>query len=153
MSEISIVDVYGQCGGFPFSERSWQLLLGLASRYGWQPAGTLAPDPDYFDDYLGNPINWPGHYIPAEGQVMTADDAHRLADALERALPDLPDHDVLSGKVMPDGSACDDDLALWSRPARPHVTPSPVEEFSGSNKALLRDFVIHCRECAEFWLC
>jgi len=33
------------------------------------------------------------------------------------------------------------------------VTVSPVEEFSGLNKARLGTFIAHCRECAEFWLC
>jgi hypothetical protein len=128
-------------------------MLALAARYGWQPAGTLPPDPEYFDDYDGDPADWDGHYFPADGQEMTADDAHRLADALERALPDLPDHDALWDKVIAGRSTRDDGLHLWSRAVLSGVTVSPVEEFSGSNKTWLGKFIAHCRECAEFWLC
>ena len=153
MAEIQSLSVSGTCGEFAFAARSWTLLLALAARYGWQPAGTLPPDPEYFNDYDGDPVDWDGHYFPANGQEMTADDAHRLADALERALADLPDHDALSDKVIADRPARDDGLHLWSREVLSDVSVSPVEEFSGPNKARLRDFIVHCRQCAEFWLC
>jgi hypothetical protein len=37
--------------------------------------------------------------------------------------------------------------------AAPGIAIPPVEEFSGENKASLRGFITHCRNCAEFWLC
>src|SRR5262245_1763100 len=148
------VEVWGSCGDFSFPARAWQLVLTLGHWYGWRPAGTRAPDPAYYDVQPDDLVNWDGGYFPAAGQVMTAEDATALADALERALPDLPDHDTLSDKtILPrhrrDGSRC----TSWGLEMRPGVAISPFEEFSGSNKATLRDFIVHCRECAEFWLC
>ena len=78
---------------------------------------------------------------------MTADDAHGLADALERALADLPDHDALTGNAIPRRSIRDDDRCrLWDLEPPPGVAISPFEEFSGPNKATLSPGV--CRVLA-----
>ena len=58
-------------------------MLQLAQRYGWHPAGTVSGERD-----------WSGTYFGACGQVITAEDGARLADALEKALPDLADHSI-----------------------------------------------------------
>jgi hypothetical protein len=74
----------------------------LGHRYGWAPAGTEPPDPEYLDDGHGHPAHWDGHYFRADGQRMTQADARALAQALERALGDIPDHDALTGKAIRD---------------------------------------------------
>ena len=154
MSETIAVAVWGSCGEFSFHTRAWQLVLTLGQWYGWQPAGTRAPDPAYFDDAPVDPADWDGRYFPPAGQVVTAEDARALADALERALPDLPDDDALTGKTIPRRQSREaDGYDLWGLGLRAGVAVSPFEEFSGANKTVLRDFVTHCRECAEFWLC
>jgi hypothetical protein len=119
--------------------------------HGWTPAGTLAPDPEDVDDDLGRAAtSWDGRYIPAECQRMTESDARAMAAALERALPDIPNHDALSKKVL--ASPADGPLALWGRRARPEVTISAWEEFSGRNKPYLVSLIAHLRE-SEVLIC
>ena len=143
--------LYGACGEFSLSDRAWRLLLALTSVYGWKPQGTLAPDPEYVDDEPSQVIPWDGRYAPPACQRMTEGDARAMADALERALPDIPDHDALSDKVLAPGG--DDPLALWGRPARTGVTITAMEEFSGPNKPYPRALVTHLREGGEIWIC
>lgn len=50
----------------------WQNLLGLAHRYGWRPQAGL------------------DRYLHQRRQVVPAHDARALAEALQRALEDLP---------------------------------------------------------------
>jgi hypothetical protein len=143
MLETTGVDVWGgACRDFGFSERCWRLVLALGRHYGWRPEGTLPPDPDWFEDWCGDDASWDGRYYPPEGQRMTARDAR----ALDRAVMDLPDHDALS--------LTSSDYAQRMGLLNAHLGPlSPLEAFSGPGKAMLRDFIVHCRECPEFWLC
>lgn len=60
-----------------FSTTSWQMLLNLAVAYGWQPGKAELVK------YLSN-----------DGFQVMALDALALAQALERALPDIPAHDA-----------------------------------------------------------
>jgi hypothetical protein len=154
MREKEEISVWGACAEpFWLSEPAWRLLLTLGHSYGWQPAGTLPPDPEAFDDALGDRSDWDGHYFPCDSQVMTVEDAHALADALERALADLPDHDALTGKAAVTRGGKDNPYPVWALQAAPGIVLSPVEAFSGANKTLLRGFIEHCRKCAEFSLC
>ena len=142
----------GACGEFALSDRAWRLLLALASAYGWTPAGTQPPDPEAVDHACSRmPSLWDGRYTPPECQRMTESDARAMADALERTLPDIPEHDALSDKVLARGG--DEPLALWGQPARPGVTITPMEEFSGRNKPYLISLISHLREGGEIWIC
>jgi hypothetical protein len=144
--------LYGACGEFSLSDRAWRLLLALASAYGWMPAGTQPPDPEYVDDELSHmAAPWDGRYTPPECQRMTGSDARAIADALEHALPDIPDQDALSEKVLAPSAAAP--LALWGRPAMPGVTIMAMEEFSGQNKQHLVPLIAHLREGGEIWIC
>lgn len=58
----------------------WHLLQHLAERFGWRPAGTLAPD-DWDDGRI-----WHGEYTGNSGQRVTAADAAALATALRAAV-------------------------------------------------------------------
>jgi hypothetical protein len=86
-----------------------------------------------------------GSYFYNCGFRVTAEDARALAEALERALPDVPDHDALAGKT-------------FTHPDLPGVrlvnatTPvNPYEWFSGK-KGLLQDFIAFCRQGGfEIW--
>ena len=64
----------------------WGQLLRLAQLYGWVPAGTVLDEPN---------VSWNGGYQTNDWQRVTADDARNLADALSRALHDLPAEDKL----------------------------------------------------------
>lgn len=83
----------------------WARILDLAQYYGWQPMGTVDPcwddDPDsefYVDQ------TWDGNYGTNALQTVTAEDANALADALERALADVPDDEINSELLLgPEG--------------------------------------------------
>jgi hypothetical protein len=87
-----------------------------------------------------------GGYFVNDGQRVTAEDVGALADALERALPDIPDHDAMAHKT-------------FEHPSEPGVrlvpidTPtSPYEWFSGDKKGLVRQFIAYCRRGGfEIW--
>ncbi len=79
------VDLIGSESRWSLNYRTWMLILKLGQKYGWQPAGTQ-PSAD-FPDY-----EWDGGYIVGIGEVMR-EDAMALADALKRALPDIPELD------------------------------------------------------------
>jgi hypothetical protein len=144
--------LYGACGEFALSDRAWRLLHALALRHGWKPEETMPPHPEYVDDEASRTAAaWDGRYFPAGCQRMTESDARAMADALEHALPDIPDDDALSDKVF--AARADDPLALWGRPARPETTITAMEEFSGRNKQHLMCLIGHLREGGEIWIC
>lgn len=61
-------------------------------------AGTLLPEKDEEGIPMDNGrwnVNWGGHYCSNDAQLVTAEDAANLAFALQRILPDMPDHNVI----------------------------------------------------------
>lgn len=62
------------------SEEQWQVLLQVATEYGWKAQGTQVPK---FADYSSIP--WDGIYFPAHGQQVIAPDAKSLANTLKLA--------------------------------------------------------------------
>lgn len=149
MAPIEDLSVYGQCGEFDVPARAWRLMLVLAERYGWEPCGTAPPDELAIDAGLwrGEPWDWDGRYISAYGQHLTEEDASNFGAALERALPDVPDDDALENKV-----SCNTGIWGWFAIESPDVGINPLEAFSGCNKEMLRNFIIHCRERGGLWL-
>jgi hypothetical protein len=123
------MDLSGPGGDFAYNNTSWGHLLRLASTYGWEPAGTRPPK---------RCRTWDGNYVTNDGQRVTAADARRLADALEKALPDLPDHDALEHKKKRVGQSEEFGIP-WQTPT------NPFEWFSGAGKERLRTFIAYCR--------
>jgi hypothetical protein len=116
----------------------WAEALKFARLYGWEPAGTLpseAADPD-------EAAAWGGSYTLNGSQRVTAADAARFAEALERGLPDLPDAYAAGHKVVTEGPE--------DRPTRilvPVGAPiSPVEALSGPNRDSIRELIVFCRK-------
>jgi hypothetical protein len=145
------------------------MLLDLALRSGWRPAG--ASQPNHEEEYAAEEDDAPpaleldasDHEIPREhpvaqavaslfpsgdavrnsyffndGRRVAAEDARAQTDALEWALPDVPDHDAMEEKT-------------FFHPGLPGVrlvdarTPvNPFEWFSGK-KDILLDFIGYCR--------
>lgn len=102
----------------------WSRILKLAVKYGWEPKGTTKPK-DYDED-------WSGGYYQNSGQIVEADDASNLADALEKSLPHLPvDKPEFTFKT---GQTYDPDM-------------SPEEVFSGEGgKQAVEEFIAFCRK-------
>lgn len=119
---------YSLCGRneryFHLDSWSWQHLLHLARAMGWDPQGTEPPSDRQRKE-------WDGGYSGNDGQFVTDQDAANLADALAKALDDLPDHDALAHKV----------------PLGLHENVNPFKWFSGlDRKRYLREFIAFCRQ-------
>jgi hypothetical protein len=141
------LSIHASCGEFAVPARAWQLMLILADRYGWETRGTKPPDELAIDAGLWRAnSDWDGRYLPAYGQQVTEQDARDLAAALERALPDIPDHEALESKG-------DDNSNVWGWfETSPNIEVNPFEAFSGRNKELLKNFIEHCHEEGGLWL-
>jgi hypothetical protein len=126
------MDLFGKKSAEGMSGQSWRCLLNLGMMYGWEPAGTQAPDPDLCYEGIG-PAHWDeSDYCSNTGQLVTDEDANALADALERALPDIPEHHVTV------------DIE--------NVESMPVEWFSGDGKNRLMEMIAFLREGEfEIW--
>jgi hypothetical protein len=125
------MDLDGEGGQFRFNVYQWSAVLALAQRNGWEPAGTV----------LEQDAGWSGRYDTNDGQTVTAGDAGGFADALERALPDIPDHDALEHKT----TVVDLPGLGPTRLLDIEENVSPVELFSGDGKDHLRKFITYCR--------
>jgi hypothetical protein len=103
-------------------ERTPTVLLG-----GWEAAGPAAD------------------YGRGEGRLAKAADVAALADALRRALPEIPERDPLryKGLIVPLlGSRAP--LATWGYELAPGTTVTPADEFGGPRKRILRGFIRFC---------
>jgi hypothetical protein len=97
------MDLTGEGGYFRFLPGTWRAVLELAHEHGWELAGTkppeftvYAPDGVTVDEVATRAerqryANWDGGYFWNEYQVVCDEDAANIADALERALDDVPD--------------------------------------------------------------
>jgi len=122
-----------------FDRTTWGKLLKLAYLYGWEPLGTEPGgwiDPETGPWYY-SPDEWDGNYTSNDLQVVTEEDAARIADALDNALEDIPDHNVSEARVE-HGPVSLFDLF--------RDRTDPLEYFSGAGgKQRVRDFVAFCR--------
>lgn len=125
-----------------FSQSTWSSMLKLAYLYGWKPLGTEPGgwiDPDTGPWY--HPVSWDGNYTSNDLQWVTEEDAARIAEALENALEDIPDHDVGETTV---------EYGPKMVFTGPGVPGGLLEYFSGAGKQRVRDFVAFCRVGAFF---
>lgn len=121
------------------------MVLRLAYIHGWRPRGTREPD-----DWQGvasdgvTPRLWNArNYWSRRGQKVTDEDAAAMSEALETALPDIPDHDAIAHKVA---STIDfPDRPAW-RFLNPFRRINPYEYFSGAGKARLTRFIGFCAQ-------
>ncbi|HEY2589526.1 MAG TPA: hypothetical protein VGI81_27515 [Tepidisphaeraceae bacterium] len=116
-----------------FSNVGWANLLAFAEEYGWTAARTGAPE----EWDAREP--WPGHYDPAEGQKITADDARRIAEALRKGLND-PDRQVAANRVAAKLSG-----ELQSATSSPNAT---IQAFRFEERALAywHEFILNALE-------
>lgn len=97
----------GASASFLIDALLWSHVLTLARTFGWRPDGPpIPPEAD-------RPAEWDTGYLFRHDQRITTRDARTLADALERSLPDIPDHDARGH------GASESLLARFSGPAKP----------------------------------
>ena len=68
---------------FSFSTIGWAFYLNLASMYGWNGLGTQPPK-----EWSSSEEPWSGAYDWNAGQIVTAQDASAIAEALAKYLVD-----------------------------------------------------------------
>lgn len=126
------MDLEGAGGYFRFSMSSWFKVGELAVMGGWQPTeGTRQPS-DWHEHLDGK---WEGSYGTNDGGRVSDEDARRMADALERMLPEVPDQGTLERGSM---GGIPFDVAK-------HATV--FDWFSGSeSKDRLCEFIAYCRK-------
>jgi hypothetical protein len=129
------VSIWGECGEFSVPGSVWLTVLDVAQRHGWKAAGTNPPDPEYFEFY-GRDHD--GGYYPPIAQKVAQKDAKHLAQALERALADMPG-DATEREADP--------FAGW------YEKSSSLMQRLGAIRPTLEGLIEHCRECGELWLC
>jgi hypothetical protein len=148
------VDLSGAGGCKWLSWTGWEKLLKLAHEYGWKPAGTKPPrgivmKPDGSIDhemtamYSWSEEDWDGSYFSNNGQYVTDEDAANIADALERALHDIPDEET-EAKVR--AVELQPWLAYGSRGPDHDIPLSLIDKFSGRpGKERVKNFMVFCR--------
>jgi hypothetical protein len=150
------MDLGGKGGYFRFNNATWREVLKLAYDYGWKPAGTepgrwidemgeldkqMCPDPETWEsmDYFSNGYQW-----------VTDEDAGNIAEALERALEDIPDEDtvgVLAASLSFDPVG--GEVSGIDTEQEKNLTP--LDWFSGEYKQMVREFIDYCR-AGEFFI-
>ncbi|TVQ62379.1 MAG: hypothetical protein EA378_05535 [Phycisphaerales bacterium] len=133
----------GAGGDFVWNNRGWAMLVHLAWDHGWRPVGTLPPTHWGMHEPGAVPGDWPrADYVTGRGQRVREDDARNLAEALERCVDDLPNHDALAEKGIPPLQA--PAFPVW-RHMESGASISPFEVFGGPNKDGFRRFIAFCR--------
>lgn len=134
-------------GTLNYSNLQWGLLIKLAYDHQWTPYGVRPPE----DWCATNPASEGGgtkrwhfmDYFSLKRQRIIAIDALAIADALERALPDIPTHDALSHKVIQEIQLPDFEEPM--RMLQPGVSVNAFEFFSGKGRRALEEFIALAR--------
>ncbi len=114
--EVSLYLVCCDGGEFALPTGGWRPFLTLAQQYGWCPMGTEVPEYPWLEGgvipdedlasgtyWLGPASEWTGLYFPGYGQRVHDRDARALGAALQRALPDVPEQDVVERRGLAPG--------------------------------------------------
>jgi hypothetical protein len=139
------MDLHGPGGRFHFSIFGWAKAMQLGVLYGWEPMGTQASCRSRESDSQGGEFEedsedaWGGCYDTNDFQTVVEEDARNWADALERAMDDIPRERAWEGPAggimkKPDGS--------MERLPEPNV----FQWFSGAEgRDHLQKFIAFCR--------
>ncbi len=134
----------GDHGARTLSNLQWGLLVKLAYDRGWRPLGVRPPEDWNATGDDGQSRRWYFmDYFSTKRQTVLAADAAAMAVAIESALPDIPEHDALSHKVVQEIQLPDMEQPL--RMLQPGVQVNAFEFFSGGTRAVVIDFVSFAR--------
>jgi len=75
------MDLIGRNDVFSLNWTGWRLMYETAVNNGWEPVGT---EPNERAPQM--PDRWDGGYFSNDFQIVTAEDAANMADALDRSL-------------------------------------------------------------------
>ena len=140
-----------------WNQISWARLLTLAEMYAWEPSGTTKPY--YWDDSTTpeNPLPaWDGSYDNNGRQFVEPEDARAMADALEKALDDIPGHDgpdkMMTYRQGEKTGVLSIDLAISQLGLNigPNYKLNLFEFFAGGDKDRLREFIQFCKQDGFF---
>ena len=136
-----------------YSWQFWGKALELGRSYSWKPLGTRLPS---ISSLGGLHEVWTGTYLTNDGQIVLTEDARSLANALERALDDIPD--TAAAMDWNPSFWTEDDLPEWLSPEEREMIEDglqehsadvarihPYEFFAGDEKQLLKEFIRFCR--------
>ena len=123
----------------------WQKLMDLAVIYGWQPTGTYEP-PDW--DEQDDVEVWQGDYDMYLGEWVTDEDAEDMAEALFRALDDLPDNRMPDRIIETEIEEIDrdGDVSISFHIIEPNKSLNLFEMFGGQYKSELLAFIQFARQ-------
>jgi hypothetical protein len=141
------MDLRGAGGTERFSVTSWWKVLQLAQEYGWQPTGTQAPTFTLADGTVEAVEGWSGTYLSNSYQRVGDEDAANIAEALRRALGDIPDFDTDEKWVdLPPSNPFERMMAEKGfEMSGPNPSLTPIEFFSGEAKQRVKDFIVYCQ--------
>jgi len=94
-----------------YSRQFWGKALELAQSYGWRPLGTCPPGPP---GLRAPQAVWTGTYLTKGGQTVLTKEALSVANALAKALDDIPDTGVEMDWNL--SFWIEDDLPDWLSP-------------------------------------
>jgi hypothetical protein len=170
------MNLSGKGGYFRFSFHGWRAAQELAHEHGWEPAGTeppefkvYAPDGVTVDEvatqaYRQHYFDWGGGYFTHNHQVVSDEDAANIADALERALDDVPDEGGGGHLLTPAQHQAAQRDELWQEEldkaieqfmerqaaSPPQIPPQTPAWYFAGDKDYLREFIAFCRAGAFF---
>ena len=110
-------------------------LIELALQYGWEPLGTTMPS--WHDEKIGKRDDWPGIYCSNDHQVVSAEDANNMADALERSIADISAKPVYSADEKDVTKVkCADGSMIDTVPLGYHDDRAPISFWGGNPKTI-----------------
>lgn len=124
-------------------------LLELAHKFEWKPQGTISPE-RWNPGWAGK--DWdPYQYVTNDGQTVTDEDALAIAEALERALKEIPDEESEPMELFvyePSTNFLEEMDALEkARKGMEYHLIDPKVLFAGKNgKAKIMRFIDLCRQ-------
>jgi hypothetical protein len=118
--EVEAIDTGRRMG---LHVRDWKALLDLARRYGWRPGAGL------------------GHHLHESPQTVSSYDAQFIAEALGRALEDLPAE--RRKELRPTDTT---DAFLFADKVRHEPHPDPKGYFSWERRWIVAAFVALCQQ-------